>query len=54
MRADFKSNNFQVFDLGEEAPDKVLRRIYVNLEKLKNSGDELAVKIQKNLRLIVS
>ncbi|KAK7831654.1 diacylglycerol kinase 5 isoform X2 [Quercus suber] len=47
-------NEEQVFDLGEEAPDKVLRRIYVNLEKLKNSGDELAVKIQKNLRLIVA
>lgn len=49
-----KVTNFQVFDLGEEAPDKVLRRIYVNLEKLKISGDELAVKIRERLRLIVS
>lgn len=54
MRLTLKVTNFQVFDLGEEAPDKVLRRIYVNLEKLKISGDELAVKIRERLRLIVS
>ncbi|XP_030928967.1 diacylglycerol kinase 5 isoform X1 [Quercus lobata] len=47
-------NEKQVFDLGEEAPDEVLRRIYVNLEKLKISGDELAVKIQDRLKLIVA
>lgn len=46
--------HFQVYDLGKEAPDKVLRRIYVNLEKLKLNGDEFAVKIEKRLRLIVS
>jgi len=45
---------FQVFDLGEEAPDKVLHRLYANLEKLKSSGDDLATEIQNNLRLIVS
>lgn len=44
----------QVFDLGEEAPDKVLSRIYVNLEKLKNDGDEFAKEIQERLRIIVS
>lgn len=45
---------FQVFDLGEEAPDKVLHKLYANLEKLKSSGDDLAIKIENNLRLIVS
>lgn len=44
----------QVFDLGEDAPDKVLHRIYANLEKLKSSGDELAIEIQNKLRLIVA
>ncbi|XP_043689780.1 diacylglycerol kinase 5 [Telopea speciosissima] len=47
-------NKNQVFDLGEEAPDKVLRRIYFNLEKLKLSGDDFSAKIQKTLRLIVA
>ncbi|MCL7044783.1 hypothetical protein MKW94_008959, partial [Papaver nudicaule] len=32
-------NKHQVFDLGEEAPDKVLCRLYARLEKLKLSGD---------------
>ena len=45
--------DFQVFDLGKEAPDVVLRRIYLNLEKLK-SNDEFAAKIQEKLRIIVS
>lgn len=40
--------------MGEEAPDAVLRRIFLNLEKLKLNGDEIAVDIQKKLRLIVS
>lgn len=53
MGADFKLTT-QVFDLGEESPDKVLRRIYMNLEKLKLNGDEFARKIEKQLRLIVS
>ncbi|XP_042519804.1 diacylglycerol kinase 5 [Macadamia integrifolia] len=47
-------NENQVFDLGEETPDQVLRRIYVNLEKLKLSGDDFAAEIQKRLRLIVA
>ncbi|KAL0537004.1 hypothetical protein IC582_025972 [Cucumis melo] len=47
-------NEKQVFDLGEEAPDAVLRRIFLNLEKLKLNGDEIAVDIQKKLRLIVA
>ncbi|XP_059449376.1 diacylglycerol kinase 5 [Corylus avellana] len=45
-------NENQVFDLEKESPDKVLRRIYVNLEKL--NGDEFAVKIKERLRLIVA
>ncbi|KAK8449753.1 hypothetical protein SEVIR_7G264700v4 [Setaria viridis] len=45
-------NEAQVFDLSEEAPDKVLHRLYSNFEKLKSNGDLLAIQIQKNLRLI--
>ncbi|KAF7848228.1 hypothetical protein BT93_L2179 [Corymbia citriodora subsp. variegata] len=44
----------QVFDLGEEAPDKVLRRIYLNLEKLRSDGDELATQVQQALKIIVA
>lgn len=40
--------------MGEEAPDKVLRRIYLNLETLKRNGDELAGSIEERLRIIVS
>jgi diacylglycerol kinase (ATP) len=40
--------------LGENAPDKVLRTIYANLESLKKRGDEFAMKIMEKLRLIVS
>ncbi|KAJ4763584.1 Diacylglycerol kinase [Rhynchospora pubera] len=47
-------NKLQVFDLGEEGPDKVLRRIYANLERLKHHGDHLASKIKEKLRLIVA
>ncbi|KAJ4976096.1 hypothetical protein NE237_001202 [Protea cynaroides] len=47
-------NENQVFDLGEEAPDKVLHRIYVNFEKLKLSGDDFSAEIQKRLKLIVA
>ncbi|OAY34129.1 diacylglycerol kinase 5 isoform X2 [Manihot esculenta] len=46
-------NEKQVFDLGEEAPDKVLRRIYLNLEVLK-SRSKLAVEIERRLRIIVA
>ena len=45
---------FQVFDLGEKAPDKVLHQLYANLGKLKQSGDKSALEIEKRLRLIVS
>ncbi|GMN61199.1 hypothetical protein TIFTF001_030291 [Ficus carica] len=47
-------NKNQVFDLGEEAPDQVLRRIYGNLERLKSEADELAKHIEEKLRLIVA
>jgi hypothetical protein len=46
--------DFQVFDLGEMAPDKVLHQLYATLETLKYSGDDLAAKIQNKLRIIVS
>lgn len=45
---------FQVFDLGEHAPDKVLRTIYANLERLKKRGDQFAMKTMEKLKLIVS
>lgn len=44
----------KVFDLGEDAPDKVLHRLYLTLENLKLNGDELATKIENHLRVIVS
>ncbi|WCJ30609.1 diacylglycerol kinase 5 [Euphorbia peplus] len=46
-------NPDQVFDLGEETPDNVLRRIYLNLELLK-SRSQLAFQIQQRLRIIVA
>lgn len=45
---------FQVFDLGEEAPDSVLRRMYLNIEKLKSGGDQFAAKTEERMRIIVS
>lgn len=47
-------NKNQVFDLGEEAPDKVLHKVYGNLERLKCNGDINAAEIQNRLRLIVA
>ncbi|XP_010277913.1 PREDICTED: diacylglycerol kinase 5-like isoform X2 [Nelumbo nucifera] len=47
-------NRNQVFDLSEEAPDKVLNKIYITLERLKLSGYGFASEIQKRLRLIVA
>ncbi|KAG6497812.1 hypothetical protein ZIOFF_045718 [Zingiber officinale] len=47
-------NKVQVFDLGEEAPDKVLYNLYANFEKLKSEGDRFANHIEKKLRLIVA
>lgn len=47
-------NHAQVFDLLEEAPDKVLHRLYSNLERLKRDGDTFAAEIHRRLRLIVA
>lgn len=47
-------NKHQVFDLGLESPEKVLSRIYMNLEKLKLEGNEAAAKIQGTLKIIVA
>ncbi|KAJ9686837.1 hypothetical protein PVL29_015612 [Vitis rotundifolia] len=47
-------NEKQVFDVNQEAPDKSLSRIYVNLEKLKHKEDDFAFKIQERLRIIVA
>lgn len=54
MHACIVSTDFQVFELGEEAPDTVLRRVFLNLERLKQNGDEFAPKLEKKLRIIVS
>lgn len=47
-------NKKQVFDLDENAPDKVLHRLYGTLEKLKRNGDNLASDILEKLRIIVA
>ncbi|XP_068668372.1 diacylglycerol kinase 1-like [Aristolochia californica] len=47
-------NNSQVFDLGDEAPDKVLHKIYHNLEVLKSYNDNFVSEIQRRLKLIVA
>ncbi|KAL7102354.1 hypothetical protein ACP275_08G115200 [Erythranthe tilingii] len=47
-------NKDQVFDLSEEAPDSVLRRVFLNLERLKNNGDQFAPKLEEKLRIIVA
>ncbi|XP_057792463.1 diacylglycerol kinase 5-like [Salvia miltiorrhiza] len=47
-------NKEQVIDLGEETPDSVLRKVYINLERLKNHGDENASEFEKNLKIIVA
>ncbi|KAD4385993.1 hypothetical protein E3N88_26162 [Mikania micrantha] len=47
-------NKNQVFDLNENAPDKVLQQLYFNIEKLKRDGDSLAPEIQMKLRIIVA
>ena len=49
-----ESEWLQVFDLGGEAPDAVLRRLYLHLETLKLNGDEFAPKIEERLKIIVS
>lgn len=36
-----------MFDLNEEAPDKVLHQLFFNLEKLKHDGDSFASEIQR-------
>ncbi|EYU26770.1 hypothetical protein MIMGU_mgv1a025204mg, partial [Erythranthe guttata] len=43
-----------VFDLGEEAPDSVLRRVFLNLEMLKNNGDEFVPKLEEKLKIVVA
>ncbi|XP_023635106.1 diacylglycerol kinase 6 isoform X2 [Capsella rubella] len=45
-------NEKQVFDLEVETPDKVLQRIYNNLERLKDDG--FACKIRDKLKIIVA
>ncbi|KAL2327731.1 hypothetical protein Fmac_021158 [Flemingia macrophylla] len=47
-------NKNQVFELGKNAPDKVLQRLYATLEMLKHNGDNFAAEIQNRLRIIVA
>ncbi|KAL0302232.1 UNVERIFIED_CONTAM: Diacylglycerol kinase [Sesamum calycinum] len=44
--------NTNQFFLGDEAPDKVLSRLFLNLERLKNNGDQFALILEKKLRII--
>lgn len=44
---------YQVFELGKNAPDKVLQKLYATLETLKHNGDNFAAEIQNRLRIIV-
>lgn len=45
---------FQVVNLGEEAPDRVLRRLFLNFERLKSNDDKIAAELEENLKIIVS
>ncbi|CAN6457794.1 unnamed protein product [Victoria cruziana] len=47
-------NSAQVFDLGEDAPDKVLHKLYGNLERLKASDDKFASVIEEKMKIIVA
>ncbi|KAK7312960.1 hypothetical protein VNO77_37239 [Canavalia gladiata] len=47
-------NKNQVFDLGKDAPDKVLHQLYATLETLKYEGDNFAAEIENRLRIIVA
>ncbi|XP_020091750.1 diacylglycerol kinase 5-like isoform X4 [Ananas comosus] len=47
-------NTVQVFDVGKDAPDKVLHNLYRNFKRLKSNGDNLAAEIEGRLRLIVA
>lgn len=47
-------NKYQVFDLGDEAPDSVLRRLYLNIERLKGNGDHFAAEIEERMKIIVA
>ncbi|KAF5726418.1 diacylglycerol kinase 5 [Tripterygium wilfordii] len=42
----------QIYELGEQSPDKILNKIFMNLESLKNDCDELAAKIHERLQII--
>ncbi|KAH0738260.1 hypothetical protein KY290_036965 [Solanum tuberosum] len=47
-------NKYKVFDLGDETPDSVLRRLYLNIERLKGNGDRCSVEIDERMRIIVA
>uniref|UniRef100_M1C463 Diacylglycerol kinase variant B n=1 Tax=Solanum tuberosum TaxID=4113 RepID=M1C463_SOLTU len=47
-------NKYKVFDLGDEAPDSVLRRLYLNIERLKGNGDRFSAEIDERMRIIVA
>ena len=45
---------FQVFQLPYQKPDKVLKRIWENLDRAIKQGDEKALHIQNNLRVVAA
>ncbi|XP_051125226.1 diacylglycerol kinase 5-like [Andrographis paniculata] len=44
----------QVVNLAEEAPDRILHSLFLNLERLKNDEDNIAAKLEENLKIIVA
>uniref|UniRef100_M1DFG1 Diacylglycerol kinase variant B n=1 Tax=Solanum tuberosum TaxID=4113 RepID=M1DFG1_SOLTU len=47
-------NKYKVFNLGDEAPDSVLRRLYLNIERLKGNGGRFFAEIEKRMIIIVA
>uniref|UniRef100_M1DWH5 Diacylglycerol kinase variant B n=1 Tax=Solanum tuberosum TaxID=4113 RepID=M1DWH5_SOLTU len=47
-------NKYKVFYLGDEVPDSVLRRLYLNIERLKGNGDRFSAEIEERMRIIVA
>ncbi|KAH0689316.1 hypothetical protein KY289_016674 [Solanum tuberosum] len=47
-------NKYKVFDLGDEAPNSVLRRLYLNIERLKGNGGRFSAEIEERMRIIIA
>ncbi|KAH0685954.1 hypothetical protein KY285_016503 [Solanum tuberosum] len=47
-------NKYKVFNLGDETLDSVLRRLYLNIERLKGNGGRFSAEIEERMRIIVA